>query len=351
MALSAIVRRHEPFRLGRRRLRECQNPGVTSDAQTAAAASSLTWIDGRSAAAVRNGLAAVAPFLAESEVLLNDRVVTDDPEFFQGSAVVGGAYVVKFAWAEAPARRMVHEATVLGVLSGIEPRLPVPRLVAAAGNPAMLVTRLVPGVALSHPDSLGPAQRRRLTEDIGRFLATLHRAEVLRRALAQGVRPMAPKCQADTGSLRARFPGLVSQRQFAQVLRFCDFADDVLAVPAEEVLLHGDLHGFNLVLDPRTGRLLLVADFEAAGVGDVAFDFRYLPAQARGLDFFEGVVSAYEAAKGARVDVRRVLAWHIRTVLGDALWRSEAGVPLPFGGTPSVWVAELADRFEILANR
>lgn len=312
---------------------------------------SLTWLAGGSEAAVRSGLAAIAPFLADRAIEFNDRVVTDDPEFFQGSAVVGGEYVVKFAWAEAPARRMVHEATVLGVIGACEPRLPVPQLVAASAAPAMLVTRLVPGAPLVSPDVLEPQPRCRLSEDLGQFLAALHRPAVLRHAMANGVVAQPPRPQGDTASLRARFPRLVNQHEAAQVRRFCDFADEVLADPAGEVLLHGDLHGFNLVTDPGSGRLLLVADFESAYVGDPEFDFRYLPAQARSLGWFEEIVSVYEARGGSQLDRRRVLAWHIRTVLGDALWRSEAGVPLPFGGTPAAWVTELADRFEALASR
>jgi len=181
------------------------------------------------------------------------------------------------------------------------------------------------------------------------LLAVLHRPNTLRSALLAGVEAHPPEPQGDTTTLRDRFPSLVSDRQADEVRRLCDFADEVLAPQVGEVLLHGDFHGFNLVIDSETGRLLLVVDFETAYVGDAAFDFRYLPAQSRNLDWLRQIVAVYEAEGGLEVDLRRVLAWHIRTVLGDALWRSEAGVPLPFGGTPSAWVNELADRFEVLA--
>ena len=39
------------------------------------------------------------------------------------------------------------------------------------------------------------------------------------------------------------------------------------------------------------------------------------------------------------------MAWHLRTALGDALWRSEAGVPLPDHRTPADWIGDLAARF------
>ena len=46
------------------------------------------------------------------------------------------------------------------------------------------------------------------------------------------------------------------------------------------------------------------------------------------------------------------MALHVCTTLGDALWRSEAGLPLllprPGGGTPDDYVDELAARLTLL---
>jgi len=96
------------------------------------------------------------------------------------------------------------------------------------------------------------------------------------------------------------------------------------------------------VWDPPSGALQLVADFESTGPGDPAFDFRYLPGQADTVDLFRQVVRRYEQLNGRALNIQRVMAWHIRTVLGDALWRTEANVPLPgSGGTASSWVDEL----------
>ncbi|GAA1673388.1 hypothetical protein GCM10009745_15410 [Kribbella yunnanensis] len=39
-----------------------------------------------------------------------------------------------------------------------------------------------------------------------------------------------------------------------------------------------------------------------------------------------------------------IMAWHLRTVLADALWRSEAGVPLPDHRSADEWVDDLGDR-------
>jgi hypothetical protein len=42
------------------------------------------------------------------------------------------------------------------------------------------------------------------------------------------------------------------------------------------------------------------------------------------------------------------MAWHLRNALGDALWRAEAGIPLPDHRTPPEWVADVAVRFGVL---
>src|SRR6202035_2889718 len=180
----------------------------------------LTWIAMRSPEAVQNGLAIFAPALAGLDVRLVDRVVTDDPEYFQGSAVLGERYVVKFAWAEAPARRMVHEAGVLSVLAACDEPLPVPQLIASSSDPAMLVTFLVPGDPLVDPDQLEPSRRNRLADDLGRFLAHLHRPDTLHSAVVAGVEAHPPEPQGDTTILRERFPRLVSDRQADEVRRF-----------------------------------------------------------------------------------------------------------------------------------
>ena len=83
-------------------------------------------------------------------------------------------------------------------------------------------------------------------------------------------------------------------------------------------------------------------DFEISGPRYAEFDFRYLPSLAPGSDLFAAVLRHYRDESGRELDLDRVMAWHIRTVLGDALWRSEAGVALPGGGDPATWVEALA---------
>ena len=60
--------------------------------------------------------------------------------------------------------------------------------------------------------------------------------------------------------------------------------------------------------------------------------------------------SAASRGTGAerQLSADRVMAWHLRNALGDALWRSEAGIPLADHRTPPQWVEDMAARFSAL---
>jgi hypothetical protein len=67
-----------------------------------------------------------------------------------------------------------------------------------------------------------------------------------------------------------------------------------------------------------------------------------------GLELLTAVMRHYGRMAGRELSAERVMAWHIRQALGDALWRSEAGLPLPDHRTPGEWVADIAARFASL---
>jgi hypothetical protein len=90
--------------------------------------------------------------------------------------------------------------------------------------------------------------------------------------------------------------------------------------------------------------LRAVVDFDNSGPIEREFDFRYLPSQATRPDLLAATIRHYQRESGHHLNAERIMAWHIRTVLGDALWRSEAGIALPEHGSPSRWVDELARR-------
>jgi aminoglycoside phosphotransferase (APT) family kinase protein len=114
------------------------------------------------------------------------------------------------------------------------------------------------------------------------------------------------------------------------------------------VLVHGDLHGDNQVWDGD--ELRLVVDFETIGAAEPEYDLRTLPGPGLGpgLELLTAVMRRYQDLTGRQLSADRVMAWHLRNALGDALWRSEAGLPLADHRTPPEWVDDLAARFSAL---
>jgi hypothetical protein len=121
---------------------------------------------------------------------------------------------------------------------------------------------------------------------------------------------------------------MVGASQRERVWRWCDWVDEQLAAPAEGVFVHGDFHPYNQLWDPRELRLILVADFETSGLAEPEYDFRVIPSFGPGVELLTSTLEQYAAQTGRRLSLERIMALHVRTTLGDALWRSEAGLPL-----------------------
>ena len=68
-----------------------------------------------------------------------------------------------------------------------------------------------------------------------------------------------------------------------------------------------------------------------------------------GVELLTALMRHYQQVSGRQLSADRVMAWHLRTVLGDALWRSEARIPLADHRTPPEWVEDLAARVSALA--
>jgi aminoglycoside phosphotransferase (APT) family kinase protein len=303
-------------------------------------------LDEGSPAAIAAALRQVAPALGDYPIAVRESLGEDDPLWWSGSAVVGERFVVKFAWSRPAALRLAHEIGVLAALAREPAAVPfLPEVVASSTDPLLLVTRLVPGEALF--DVVDSLDRDQVGRQLGHFLAELHSSATRERVEAV-VGRLAPAAlqPATTDALRDGFVKWARPDQRAAVVRWCDWADDVLATPRSTVLVHADLHGGNQVWDG--GHLRVVVDFETAGLAEAEYDLRAFPGLGPGVELLTATLRHYREATGRELEVDRVMAWHLRTALGDALWRSEAGVPLPDHRTPTAWIDDLAQRFTAL---
>jgi len=312
---------------------------------------SVGWLEDASEASLRSALSLVAPELARLPLRMSPVLVQPNPLWWSSSAVIDGSFVVKFAWSQVRAERLWREGVILKRLRTMVPALAIPEVVALSAEPALLITRIVPGGPLDRDWvwRLEGARAQRVGQELATFLTSLHAVDAAE--LLRGLSIVRPTPQASTVRLRRRFPRLVDAERATSVLRWCDWVEAVLGDHSDdvrEVLVHGDLHGYNQLWDQDASALTAVVDFEEAGLRDPHFDLRYLPGLARSLDLVLATMCAYEELSGRRLLIERVMAWNVVTVLGDALWRTEAGVALPGGGTAAGWVDDLGRRLATL---
>ena len=315
------------------------------------------WLSEYSESALRSALSVAGAGLDQLPIEFTGTNDLSRPTWVSGSATIDGRFLAKFAFSEATAVRVWHEARVLELL-GEQPGFEVPELVAASHDPAFLATRIVQGgvpLFYERVRSSIPERVDALGAELARFLAKLHAPQILtlaRDRLDDPLRIPDPGLQATTDELRLRFTQMIEAPQRPRVHRWCDWVDEELAAPTEAVFVHGDFHPYNQLWDPREPRLILVADFETSGIAEPEYDFRVIPSSGPDVDLLTSTINEYMALTGRHLSLTRLMALHIRTTLGDALWRSEAGLPLllprPGGGTPDDYVNEIAARLALI---
>jgi aminoglycoside phosphotransferase (APT) family kinase protein len=311
-----------------------------------------TWLAQPSADALRAALQRHAPELAEAAIDVLAWTPQSNPRWWGASAIVGADFVAKFAWSKPRAELVWREAQILEALGPRASQLRLPEIVVSANDPVLLVTRRVVGDPLTIEFVAGSDRETiaQLGPELGAFLCALHRPDTqstLRRA-GVDLFDEPPQPQASTDALRARMAPWIRAEQLRVVSGWCDWADDVLREPQEGVFVHGDFHGHNQVWNLDRPHLGVVVDLDNSGIAEREFDFRYLPGQGPNVDLLLATVADYDDRSGSRLDLERIMAWHLRTALGDALWRSEADVALPDGRTPPEWVDDLGVRLDHL---
>jgi hypothetical protein len=142
----------------------------------------LRWLEDASERSIRRAVAAVAPEWSSLHITAVTRITTSNEEWCTGTAIVGGLFLVKFAWSRPAAVRVLREAQMLAALADAAPELPIPRLVGLSDDPVAFVSELVGGVPLA--ENMLPSWTA-VTEGLATFLARLHSPAVLSRVQTQ----------------------------------------------------------------------------------------------------------------------------------------------------------------------
>src|SRR5579875_2650093 len=307
----------------------------------------MRWLAEGSAEAVGAAVRAVAPELAGCPVALSGRVGGQTPTFHGASAPLGGDFFVKFAWSRPAAVRLAHQIGVLRALAAGPVAPFLPEVVAASTDPLLLITRRAVGRSLFAVAAT--IDRDEAGRQLAEFLAALQQPAVREHTEATvGPLPGLVLPPAGPGVLREQAVRWLRPDQRPAAQRWCDWAGVVLADPVPSVLVHGDFHGDNQIWDG--GQLRTVLDFENAAAGDPAYDLRTLPGPGLGpgVEMLTATVRHYGRLTGRSLPVDRIMAWHLRSVFNDVMWRTHAGLPLADRRTPPDWADDLAARFDAL---
>lgn len=179
--------------------------------------------------------------------------------------------------AQATAHDMGREATVMSALR--DTAVPVPRVIAASAEPAggvdapfYLMERVEGTVLRSRRDNaaLTVAQRRAVSFELADTLAALHAIDPASIGLADFGRP-AGYLQRQLRRWRTQREGSRS-RDLPAVDRLADALEAELPAESAAALLHGDFRLDNVIVDPASGRIAGVLDWEMATLGDPLAD-------------------------------------------------------------------------------
>ena len=244
-------------------------------------------------------------------------------------ALLPGGRLALYAGDPEAAERLARERALLDLPGRRIGGFAVPAVEHVSADGRLQVRRMVDGSEWPGGDGRERALAaspvgRRFAGELGRALAELHGGVTPAEAEALGVptRGWLPRAAAD---LRRRLPGGLPEPALEPVL---DAVLDAYAALDEEdggrVLTHGDVGLHNMAIDPGTGRLLGLFDFEEAALDDRHADLYGL--HSYGDAFAEWVLDAYAAASGVRPSVRRAALHHLLgafEALAGALARGE----------------------------
>lgn len=246
--------------------------------------------------------------------------------------------IFKFPFREKAWTEIVREQWVMNALQG--------RTSVAIPRPALITQTVrgygyekLPGALLTDEYywSLTEAQKQAFAVSIARFLSELHHA--LRVADAVNAGLDVPDDPLSPDQLRRRlFPLLDGPGQRSLVERMLAIYEQLKFGAEPRVVLHNDLHGWNILCDPTTAQLTGVLDFNGTCIGDAHLDFRYFFYPDPSL--LEIVLTHYTRLSTRKLSLRRCILYAVATDLTDLVYCIEEGRQI-YDGPISARIARL----------
>ena len=242
-------------------------------------------------------------------------------------AEVNDHYILKFPLCEEALQGMLHEWYVVNTLHGhMSVSVPAPVFIAQSGR--CFAYRKIPGVVLTdnYYRTLSIRQRQDFAASIACFLSELHETFPVSEAAIAGLR--FPDDPLSAKQLRQRFLPLLHEHE--QILSLYEEIEQACGVP---VVLHGDLHGWNIVLHPTSNQLAGIFDFNGACIGDRHLDFRYFFCLDPSLH--NAIMAQYQQLSGSVLSTPRSVLYGAATDLSDLVYCTEENMPIVDGPIPN----------------
>lgn len=157
-----------------------------------------------------------------------------------------------------------------------------------------------------HRVNSDPGFARSVGEELGAVLVQLHTA-IPTAALAGGWLPARSEWPQPIGWAQKRLPKVTDDAALIdRALKLLARYEAAERAGAGCVLAHTDLGFHNAVIDPGSGAVAGVFDFDSAAHCDAHHDFRYLLLDQPDETLLEGALAVYEAQTSAAIDRDRI---------------------------------------------
>jgi hypothetical protein len=234
---------------------------------------------------------------------------------------INDSLILKFPLHEEAQKWMAREHWIVDTLQG-KTSFTIPTPVFVAQQVWCYCYSKVPGILLTdeHYWTLTTRQKQDLAVAIARFLSELHGQLDVVEAAAVGLH--SPEDPLSSLQLRQRLLPLLEQsQQIVLVKQILDRYEQIESAPERSVVLHGDLHGWNIVLDPTSNQLVGVFDFNGTCIGDPHLDFRYFFYTDPHL--LEEVLYNYQTMSSRTLSLSRSILYAAATDLSDLVYSEE----------------------------